>query len=110
MGVSQSAKALFDRLVHHQGDKPGVDVGKMLHADALRVAGKGFAFATDDRIVMKLPEERIDGLEGEGVGARMTMGDGPKQRTMREWIAIPCDEDEACLQLADEARRFVQSL
>ncbi|MBO6675639.1 MAG: hypothetical protein JJ908_11250 [Rhizobiales bacterium] len=110
MGVSETAKALFDKLVHQQGDKLGVDVGKMLHADALRVAGKGFAFATGDRIVMKLPKERIDELEGEGVGERMTMGSGLKQRTMREWIAIPCDEDEACLELADEARRFVQSL
>lgn len=110
MGVSETAKALFSRLVDQQRDKPHVDVGKMLHADALRVTGKGFAFATRDVIVMKLPKERIDELVSDGVGERMTMGEGDKTRTMREWIAVPCHRPDACEDLADEARRFVQSL
>ncbi|WP_375572181.1 hypothetical protein ABWH92_03480 [Ahrensia marina] len=110
MGVSETAKAVFSRLISQQRDKPQVDIGKMLHAEALRVAGKGFAFATGDTIVMKLPKERIDELVSDGVGERMTMGEGEKRRTMREWIAVPCHRPDACEELADEARRFVQSL
>lgn len=110
MGVTETAKAIFDRLVTRQRDQQGVDVGKMLNAEALRVGGKGFAFATRDVIVMKLPKDRVDGLVEDGVGERMTMGEGAKQRVMKEWIAVPCHRPDDCEALADEARRFVQSL
>lgn len=110
MGVTETAKAVFDKLIAQQRDKPQVDIGKMLHAEALRVDGKGFAFATRDVIVMKLPKERIDRLVDDGIGERMTMGEGANQRVMKEWIAVPCHRPDDCEALADEARRFVQSL
>ncbi|MEO0384634.1 MAG: hypothetical protein AAF234_13905 [Pseudomonadota bacterium] len=110
MSVTEFAQRLFSKLVEQQRDKPDVDVGKMLNAEALRVTGKSFAFATGDTIVMKLPKQRIDELVSDDVGERMTMGEGEKRRTMREWIAVPCHRPDACEALADEARRFVQSL
>ncbi|MEO0362471.1 MAG: hypothetical protein AAF322_15235 [Pseudomonadota bacterium] len=86
--------------------EPGVDLGKMLHAEALRIAGKAYAFLGKDGMVAKLPAERVLALEDEGVGARVTMG----KRTMREWAAIPPEEAARWPDLAEEARRFVGGL
>lgn len=106
MAMSELAHSAFHHVKAHFAGQAFIDTGKMLHAPALRVHGKAFLFATRDVLVMKLQADRIDGLELDGLGVRMTMG----KRAMKEWIAIPADEGELCLSLAYEARDFVAHL
>lgn len=106
MAMSDLAEAAFLHVKAQFAGQVGIDVGKMLHAPSLRVDGKAFVFATRGVLVMKLPAERIDALELDGLGQRMTMG----ARSMKEWIAIPADEAKLCLNLAREARDFVADL
>lgn len=106
MAMSDLAESAFLHVKAQFAGQVHIDVGKMLHAPSLRVHGKAFVFVTRDVLVMKLPASRIDGLELDGLGQRMTMG----ARAMKEWIAIPADEAELCLNLAREACDFVADL
>lgn len=106
MAMSDQAQSAFLQVKAHFAGQATIDVGKMLHAPSLRVKGKAFLFATRDVLVMKLQADRIDRLELDGLGQRMTMG----KRAMKEWIAIPADDTELCQKLACEARDFVASL
>ncbi len=107
MAPTPQIDAMFAKLKAHCKNEPGVDLGKMLHAQALRVHGKAFCFATDTALVMKLPRERVDWLDAEGTGTGMTMGTG---RVMKEWIALSAEDETLLRALADEARAFVASL
>lgn len=115
MALSPNARDALEHLaLHHVGEhadgKHDVQRGRMLHAPSLTVNGKGFVFATRNVLVMKLPRLRIDILQGEGIGKRMTMG----KREMKEWIALPVDDHAAdptlFAKLCDEALAFVASL
>lgn len=106
MATSDLAESTFLQVKAQFAGQSFVDVGKMLHAPCLRVNGKGFVFATREVLVMKLPAKRIDKLELDGLGQRMTMG----TRVMKEWIAIPAEETELCANLAHEAHDFVINL
>src|SRR4051812_23847306 len=50
----------------------------------LKIQGKIFAFLNRDRLVVKLPKERIELLGQAGVGENCKMG----VRVMRQWFAI----------------------
>lgn len=106
MALSELAESAFLQVKAQFAGQAGIDVGKMLHAPSLRVNGKAFLFATRDVLVMKLPAGRIDELELDGSGQRMTMG----TRAMKEWIAVGADEAELLRDLAREARDFVANL
>ncbi len=75
-------------------------------SEALKVDGAIFAMLTNAQLVVKLPEERVDGLIGEGTGAPFGAGKG---RPMKEWVSVTVDDDETWLALAREAREFVGS-
>ena len=51
----------------------------------LRINGKIFAMLMDGQLVVKLPAERVTGLEDAGAGRRLGTGRG---RPYREWIAL----------------------
>lgn len=106
MAMSELAQSTFLQVKAQFAGQAFIDTGKMLHAPALRVKSKSFAFATRGVLVLKLPRERIDALELGGHGQRMVMG----KRAMKEWIAIPASDRDLCLALAHEACAFVSGI
>jgi hypothetical protein len=70
----------------------------------LRVSGRIFAMFMDDRLVVKLPKDRVDELVASGAGRRFDPGHG---RVMKEWIAVDPTAIKKWSSLATEARGFV---
>lgn len=68
--------------------------------------GAIFAMATNGRLVLKLPKDRVAALIGEGSGAPFGAGKG---RPMKEWVSVTVDDAETWLALAGEALDFVRS-
>ena len=73
---------------------------------ALKVDGRIFAMLSHDRLVVKLPRERVDALVQEGEGARFDPGHG---RIMREWLSLDPSSGLDWRALAGEAMEFVGS-
>jgi hypothetical protein len=83
---------------------PGLERGRILHADGLKAAGKFCAFVTGGALVVKLPAERVGELVAEGVGSPFDAGKG---RPMREWVRLRPADEAACAAYVVEAQRFV---
>ncbi|MEO7019936.1 MAG: hypothetical protein ABI234_07275 [Ktedonobacteraceae bacterium] len=74
----------------------------------LKIHAKTFAMLLKDKLVLKLPQSRIDALIAEGYGERFhPHHDG---RVLKEWMNIESTFDEEWLPLAREAMEFVNSL
>jgi len=101
-----SSQSVYDDLAAAQLELPDVTLGRSLGNDVLMVKGKIFAFRKDERLVVKLPEERVSALISGGAGVPFRTG----QRTMREWVALDRPSRGAAAAwraYADEARAFV---
>jgi hypothetical protein len=70
----------------------------------LKADGKIFCMLVKDRLVLKLPRERIDDLVESGDGARFDAGKG---KPMREWFALYPSSKRHWHALAREAMAFV---
>lgn len=81
---------------------PGTGFG----ASALKIDNKIFAMLWTDRLVVKLPRERVDALVATSAGRRFDPGHG---RLMKEWLAVDPASEVDWLALAHEARAFVGS-
>jgi len=94
-------RARLDEATADLQHAPDVAVGKMFGSEGYSVRGKLFAFVdSHGRLVVKLPEERIDDL---GLDHMVMHG-----RPMREWAAVPYDDGpERWGELATEAHGFV---
>ncbi len=77
----------------------------------MRLDGAVFAFlGHHGELIVKLPSDRIDRLEHDGVLGRVDMGN----RTMREWASVSARSDIAATvelwnSLASEALAFITS-
>jgi TfoX/Sxy family transcriptional regulator of competence genes len=69
---------------------------------ALKANGKIFAMLVKDRLVVKLPAQRVDELIADGSGERFDNG-----RPQREWLSATSDDLADWLALASESERFV---
>ena len=78
--------------------------GRKFGSNALKVNKKIFAILRQDRLVVKLPGDRVGALVGAGHGERMVSGGG---RVMKEWLVV--DKASGCdwTALAREACEFV---
>ncbi|MDP9363031.1 MAG: TfoX/Sxy family protein [Chloroflexota bacterium] len=73
-------------------------------ASTLKVHGKIFAMLVNDRLVVKLPRERVDALVAAGDGERF----GPRPgRVMKEWVNLDPASAIEWPPLAGEAMAFV---
>lgn len=102
------AQARFAALVEEFAGMPGVEPpsgGRAFGSTALKVRGSIFAMLMGDRLVVKLPRERVAALVARGEGAPFDSGKG---RPMREWVTVI--EDDAWHAVATEALAFVRSL
>jgi hypothetical protein len=70
----------------------------------LKVDGKIFCMLAQDRLVLKLPRERVDDLVASGEGERFDAGKG---RPMREWFALSSSSKKQWPALAREALLFI---
>lgn len=73
-------------------------------SSALKVDTRIFAMLVQDRLVVKLPRQRVDALIASGEGERFDPGHG---RLMREWLTVDPSRADLWLPLATEARAFV---
>ncbi len=72
--------------------------------NVLNVDGKIFAMLVKDKIVVKLPRQRVDELVDERKGGYFDPGHG---RLMKEWIAVEAGRVN-WVDLATEAYHFVK--
>ena len=80
---------------------------KRFGSSGLKVHDKIFAMiSSKGEFVVKLPEQRVDGLVTSGKGKRFDPGHG---RLMKEWLTVETTSEEVWLQLAKEAMEFVAS-
>lgn len=81
----ESVEILYRIAAALEKDGP-IEVGTMFRSPGLRTGKAIVAFlGSENRFLVKLPQERADALVGAGDAEPVTMG----ARTMREWIAIP---------------------
>lgn len=71
---------------------------------ALTIGGKIFAMLVEDRLVAKIPRQRVDALVAADAGERFDPGHG---RRMKEWLSLDPGTDEPWLPLAREAMAYV---
>lgn len=69
----------------------------------LRVHGRIAAFTPDDRLVVKLPAERVAELVASGAGLPFPTGRPP----MREWVAVVSDDPQEWHVRVAEALAYV---
>ncbi|WP_395244059.1 hypothetical protein ACGGZK_18345 [Agromyces sp. MMS24-K17] len=101
MDARTRGRARLDEATADLQQAPDVAVGTMFGSEGYTVRGKLFAFVDrEGRLVVKLPEERVDAL---GLDHMVMRG-----RPMREWAAVPYDDGvERWAALAVEAHGFV---
>lgn len=97
----------FAALVETFATVPGVqlpDGRRRFGSAALKAGGSIFAMLTDDRLVVKLPAERVESLIASGDGAAF---DASKGRPMKEWLTVVDDDD--WVPLAQEALEYAEA-
>lgn len=77
---------------------------KKFGSSALKIHGKIFAMLVGDRLVVKLPRQRVDALIANREGERFLPGHG---RQMKEWLTVEPLFGDGWLLLAKEAMVFV---
>ena len=94
----------------HPGVTPPSDTTqsrKKFGSSGLKINDKIFAMiSSKGEFVVKLPEQRVDGLVTSGKGKRFDPGHG---RLMKEWLTVETTSEKVWLQLAKEAMEFVAS-
>ena len=99
--------ARFAELADALVGRDGVALGpgrRGFGSGALQVDGRIFAMVSRDRLVVKLPRERVAALLASGDGVAFDAGKG---RPMKEWVALEERAADRWLELAREAREFV---
>lgn len=108
---SPTAEARFAAIVQALADAPDVAVPESIpgarrfgSAAQLRVKNKIFAMLVNDRLVVKLPRQRVDALTTIDDAERFDPGHG---RVMKEWLSVAPEAQADWLLLAREAMAFV---
>ena len=98
----------YEELIDQLMGEPGVTPphGRGFGRSAVRFNGKIFAMFVRGRLVLKLPEDRVDDMTAGGHGIRF---DANKGTPMREWLSLDPASDQQWLPLATEALSFVRS-
>jgi hypothetical protein len=84
-------------------DAPAAEGKGKFGSRGLKVDGKVFAMPSKDRLVVKLPRERVAALIASKQGRPFVLG----ARTMKGWVAFAGGTAASWRELAREARKFV---
>ncbi len=98
------AEERFEAVIETLRRDPRITEAKMFGARGLGIGGKYFAMLYKGRLVVKLPNERIQTLVASRHAVFFDPGMG---RLMKEWAAISLEAKVTWLDLAKEARDFV---
>ena len=101
-----SADALYRIVAKQYGVDPGAARGRGFGSGALKADGKIFAALSNERLLIKLPAERVEALVKANLGERFSTGPG---RTKKEWVTVAPSSADEWLRLAEEARLYVLS-
>ncbi|HEX9032518.1 MAG TPA: hypothetical protein VF834_11780 [Streptosporangiaceae bacterium] len=96
---------LVDELVGIPGVTPP-ERGSGFGRSAVRFNGKIFVMFVRGRLVLKLPQDRVDELVAAGSADRF---DANKGTPMREWASLDPESGQPWLPLAREALTFAQA-
>lgn len=96
--------SLVNSLVHDKSVTVGS--GRGFGSGSLKVDGRIFAMVSADRLVLKLPSQRVSELIATGKGEPFDAGKG---RPLKEWVALPNVPDRSVRTLAREALSFVKN-
>jgi hypothetical protein len=98
----------YEDLIDELMGEPGVTPphGGGFGRSACRYNGKIFVMFVRGRLVLKLPERRVDDMVAAGHGVRF---DANKGTPMREWLSLDPASDQPWLPLAREALGFARS-
>jgi hypothetical protein len=103
--VQKRYEDLVDGLLGTDGVTPPRG-GSGFGRGAIRFENKIFTMLVRGRLVVKLPEHRVDALVSAGDGVRF---DANKGTPMREWFSLDPDSALPWLPLAREALEFARS-
>ena len=109
MTAQEQFKALVDTMLEQSQATYGNDESKgarrMFGSTSIKTGGKMFAFLhRKERLVVKLPEQRVNELVAAGEGDRYDPGDG---RLQREWFELKSTDADEWLARAKEAEAYV---
>ena len=102
-----SPTQLFEELCEEYAGQPGVTLpgeGKGFGSSGLKINNSIFAMLVGDRLVVKLPRDRVSELITTGEGEPFDAGKG---RPMKEWVGLLGDP-ATCRELVAEAFAFVR--
>jgi hypothetical protein len=99
-----SAEEFYQAVAARYADKSDANPSKGFGSNALKVNGKIFASLTRGRLLLKLPEKRVDALVESSKAARFSTGVG---RVKKEWLTVGPSSKREWLALAKEARAYV---
>src|SRR5215472_15123993 len=103
-GPEERFEYLVDELVQFPGVTPPSG-GRGFGRSAVRFGGKIVVMLVRGRLVLKLPQGRVDELVQAGQGDRF---DANKGTPMREWLSLDPESDLQWLPLAREALDFAR--
>jgi hypothetical protein len=105
--ANASAEDFYGALAAHYAGTSDAGPSKGFGSNALKVKGKIFASLTRGRLLLKLPEARVDALLKSKKGTRFSTGAG---RAKKEWVTVGPTSAREWLALAEEARVYVSAL
>jgi hypothetical protein len=98
----------YEDLIDDLMGEPGVTPpqGRGFGRSAVRFNGKIFVMFVRGRLVLKLPEGRVDEMIAAGHGVRF---DANKGTPMREWLSLDPASEQPWFPLATEALSYARS-
>ena len=99
-----TAEQIFQGIVDSLLKDRGITQAKMFGSQGLRSHSKVIAFLWKERLVVKLPQSRVEQLIHEGNAVRFDPGHG---RVSKEWVSVAVDAKANWTRLVQEARGFV---
>ena len=106
--MSRNADELFGEIIQVFLSDQKVSQSKMFGSPGLKIKGKVFAFLMKDKLILKLPKEKVDELVAAKKGKHFGHMFAPNNwKPMKEWIEVILNDERACLKLTQEAKDFV---
>jgi TfoX/Sxy family transcriptional regulator of competence genes len=104
--ANATAEELYQVVAARYAGKVEASPSKGFGSNALKVNGKIFASLSKGRLLLKLPEARVDALVKSKKAVRFSTGVG---RVKKEWLTVAPGTKREWLALAEEARAYVMA-
>jgi hypothetical protein len=102
-----TAEQRFETVMETFHGKRGIAQSRMFGSTGLTIHGKVFAILYKERLVLKLPKDRVEALVRARQGEYFDPGHG---RISKGWVSIQPEAKADWLSLSQEAKDFVASV